>query len=51
MMVFDICSWCDGEGDDGCGWFCLHCDGQGRVEVDLNDFADEPIEDWPDDNP
>lgn len=31
--TYDLCSWCDGDGDDGCGWHCLRCDGSGMVEV------------------
>lgn len=44
---YDLCSWCGGQGDDGTGWRCIHCDGSGMV--DLNDFADDPVEDWPND--
>lgn len=31
IACYDLCSWCDG--DDGCGWRCLNCNGWGMVEV------------------
>ena len=41
IACYDLCSWCDGDGDDGCGWLCLRCDGHGMIALD--DFDDE---DW-----
>lgn len=42
IACYDLCSWCDGVGDDGCGWYCLHCDGAGMVEV----YGDPADDDW-----
>ena len=33
VATYDLCSWCGGDGDDGCGWHCLRCDGSGMVAV------------------